>query len=140
MAFLTRPETVVAELLDQNTPLILSTNLFSGPPRPWSTSSVPRNAVFAYSMMSFRPSPYIGSQKLSHRDVRINIFIRQQQDQFRVGSDLTRTIWSTLQMADVSAYTGYITCLMAESDAQYIGLSDVDDHRWMMTARVLYKG
>jgi hypothetical protein len=135
-----RPEAVVTALVDAGSSLTLGTNLFMGPPRPWRATGIPRDAVFVYSMLSFRPLVYVSPSKESLRDFRVNLFVRQNQDQFATGQALARDLWDILQMADVSVYTGYITCLMAESDPQYIGLSDTDDHRWIFTARLIFKG
>lgn len=136
----TRPETVIADKIATATGLVVGTGIFKGPPRPWKapTSLIPRNAVFVYSMMSFKPEQYIGiGQAL--RTFRITLFVRRRQDDFEAGQALTRDIWEALNQADVTA-SGYVGCLMAESDAQYIGMDDVDDHRWSMTAKLIFKG
>jgi hypothetical protein len=140
MPLLTRPELVVAGILEADTNLALGVDLFSGPPKPWKGSAIPRSAVFVYSMLSFRPVQYLGSARHALRDIRIMTYIRQQQDQFALGQALGREIWDALNQADVTAYTGYVACQIAEADAQYLGLDDVDDHRWVLNVRLLHKG
>ena len=137
----TRPEVVISDKIHAAvSSLVVGTNMFLGPPKPWKipTTAIPRNAVFVYSMLSFRPEQYIGTGE-AFRDFRIYIFVRQAQDQFATGQALTRDIWVALNQANVTS-SGYVGCLMAESDAQYLGMDDVDDHRWVLTARLLYKG
>lgn len=138
----TSPEDVVLALLTANPSLGLTTtptrNVFGGPPKP-ASSLIPRNAVFCYSLFSFMPKPYLGNAK-DYRDFRITIFIRHETSKFETGQALMRAIWQRLQRANVSAYTGYVGCLMAEADGTYIGVDDEDNHRWTMTARLLYTG
>lgn len=136
----TRPETIVTGLIDAATSLTVGTNLFSGPPRPaLPSNSIPRNAVFCHGMFSFLPRQYLGTGK-DYRKFRITVTVRQTQDEFETGQTLARDIWKALHRADITANAGYVSCLMAESDVIYMGLSDTDDHRWFMTAILGYVG
>jgi hypothetical protein len=114
--------------------------MFTGPPKPYKVGGpIPRNAVFIFGLMSFEPRPYFGIGQ-DYRQFRVHLYVRQQQDQFETGQTLAREIWRTLQRANVSAHTGFFGSLMVESDPQYYGLDDTDNHRWSMTDRLLYKG
>lgn len=134
----TSPETVIATLIDTGTSLTLGTDLFSGPPRPQDAVGIPRSAVFVFGLLSFMPTPYLGVGE-DFREFRVEIYIRQAQDQYTTGVALARTIWDAVQRKNVTS-SGYVGVLMAEADPQYIGLDDQRNHRWRMAAKLLYKG
>lgn len=139
-----RPEVICGTILAAaGLGLTLGTNLFTGPPKPHINGGpIPRNAVFIFGVQSFEPRPYFGNGQ-DYRQFRTNLYVRQAQDQFETGQTLAREAWQALQRnASVTAgtYTGFFGLLMAESDPQYFGLDDTDNHRWTMTARLMYKG
>lgn len=133
----TLPANVVLAILDGHASLTAGTNLFSCPPKPHS-ALVPRNCVFVWEQFSFLPHTYIGVDK-DDRQFIVDMYLRYADD-FDTGRTLAYGCWALLQRANVSAYTGYISCTTRDSGPRYIGIDDTDNHRFVITTNLRYVG
>lgn len=108
-------------------------NLFAGPVRPpieGGRGSVPSECVFCLATGGPEPFRFIASTNnamILHSVVQVTI--RSDRNNFESGQTLARNVWDSLETDD---WSGYIEAKARESEPLYIGIDDIEHHRWVV--------
>lgn len=130
------PDSDLVTALDTALSLASGTNLFRGPVREVS-ADCPPTAVFCLTTGGPPPSPYIGIGEDFRRST-VQVRIRSDlADTFETGQELARSVLTALQRAVVS---GYVWCYVRESEPNYLGQDDNENHEWSVNVELAWKG
>jgi hypothetical protein len=120
-------QTITAHLDANVAGLTLATNLFNGPLQ--ANSGL---AVFCTINGGEAPRMHLGPTYEQMSNVRV--IVRSAPDKYGPALDMAQTVWENLHAQILDA--DWADMLMLESEPQYLGQDDENQHLWQMTARV----
>jgi len=124
---MSQPEITLATYIgSQVGALTYGTNLFPGPMRPSGEGSIPHECVFVISTGGLAPQQFVGmSTSIKYHGAQV--MIRGDRKDFQGGLALARSCYDAAHKAPLS---GYIDCLVVESDPSYLGEDDDGHPLW----------
>ncbi len=132
---------VQTRLNSQVAALTTGTNLFTGPERKADPdNAMPHKAVFCLRTGGRAPQEYIGQTVSTFRYSWVQVVIRGDVDDWSTGQTLTDDCWDALQGAGPSEMSGYVACVIRQSQPAFWGFDDNEHPRWSFTAELWHGG
>ena len=132
----TTPDSLIATSLATGGYGTVDTDIFVGEEIPVSTG-VPGAAVFVECYGGPAPTPYLGGASAADYWVKyVQVLVRTPASTKATGRTKARDINAHLQKL---ALTGYVQCIVLQSEPIRLGLGDDEHYRWTVNVRTELK-
>lgn len=138
---MTASSDIAGQLNSSLVELTLGTNLFYGPYQYFESPEIPVRCVFCLQTAGRRVQPYKPTSTLTYREgernFRVDIFIRENKQNFGSGEALAVRVSNAL---DMNPPTGYVEARTINTAPNYLRKDDLDCHLWTVSVEVMKVG